>query len=163
MIRILIPVILVSILLSALYSAAAQETQPLFEHLQQAILEREPKWQIERKVNSNSRHMSIYLKSGKKRIALMVDILRSDQQAADMFESWVREISDPSLQTPLEANRVKTSLPSLGDENHLWASPSHTAATILFRKKNAFVMVFGSVEDDVKRFALLVSDHLAAT
>jgi hypothetical protein len=67
------------------------------------------------------------------------------------------------LQTPMEANRVKSSLPSLGDENHLWASPSHTAATILFRKKNAFVMVIGSFEDAVKRFAQLVSDQLAAT
>ena len=163
MIRIWVLAIVVSVLVAAPCSGAVQKTPPLFDQLHQAILEQEPKWQIERKVNPNSRHMSIYLKAGKNRIALMVDILGSDKEAAERFENWDREISDTSLQTPIEANRVKNSLPLLGDENHLWASPSHKAATILFRKKNAFVMVIGSFENDVKSFALLVSDQLAAT
>lgn len=163
MIRIWVHAIVVSVVVAAPSSGAVQKTPPLFDQLHQLILEREPKWQIERKVNSNSKHTSIYLKSAKNRIALMVDILGSDKEAAQMFENWDREISDPSLQTPIEANRVKSSLPLLGDENRLWASPSHKAATILFRKKNAFVMVIGSYENDVKRFARLASDQLAAT
>ena len=163
MIRIWVLTIVVSVLVSARFAGAVQKTPPLFDHLHQAILEQEPKWQIERKVNPESKYMSIRLKSGKNRIALMLDILGSDKEAAEMFKNWDREISHPTLQTPIEANRVKSSLPSLGDENHLWSSPSHKGATILFRKKNTFVMVFGSFENDVKRFALLVSNQLAAT
>jgi hypothetical protein len=154
--------IVMSLLLSASSSTAAQDIQPLFSHLQQAILEREPKWRIERKVASNSKHMSIYLKSGKNRIALMVKILRSDKEAADMFEGWARELSDPTLQTPMESKHVKISLPSLGDQNYLWTYKSR-AASILYRQKNAFVMVTGTSDLAVKRFAQLVSDQLAAT
>src|SRR5258707_1218758 len=111
-IRIWVLAMVVSVLASAPYSWAAQKTSPLFYRLHQALQEQEPKWQIQRKANPNSKYMSIYLKSGKNRIALMVELLGSDKEAAEMFENWDREVSDPSLQTPIEANRVKSSLPS---------------------------------------------------
>ena len=162
MLRFSILMIVMSVVLAASPSAASQDTRPLFSHLQQVILEREPNWTIQRKVSSNSTHISIYLKSGKNRIALMVEILPSDKEAAGMFESWNRELSDPSLQTPMESKHVKISLPAFGDQNYLWTSKSR-AASILFQQNNAFVMVTGTSDVAVRRFAQLVSDQLAAT
>ena len=154
--------LLFGIAISGALLAVAQDCRTLTAQLDRLRQEREPAWTVARKGVVDANYASVHLKAGKERIGIMIMILRSAEEATECFKSWNNEISDPELQTPIEANRLKGSIAELGDQNYLWSCPSHTAATILFRQRNAFVMVIGTSENAAQRFALLVAEQLAA-
>jgi hypothetical protein len=140
---------------------AAQEKPELFSNIERVFREKEPAWKVERIYPSNTSDplmQSIVFRSRKNQASIEVSIWKREKDARDVFAAHSIVFSDT-----MGKRMVKSRLPSLGDENYIWTHRSSTAwPTIKFRKGTIIVNVFAPSVAIAKRFALHVSEQIAA-
>jgi hypothetical protein len=140
----------------------AQEKQELFSKIEQIFQKKEPTWKVERIYPGNTSDPiteSIVFRSRIGQAAVDISIWRREEDAHDVFTGQSLAFDN------IRGKRVlKSSLPKLGDENHIWTNPGSRAwPTIKFRKGNILVTVFAPSVAIAKRFAHHVYNQLPAS
>ena len=143
-------------------SIYAQEKPELFSKIEQVFQKKEPAWKVERIYPSNTSDpitQSIVFRSRIGQASVDISIWRREKDAQDVFTAESLAFDN------IRGKRViKSRLPKLGDENHIWTNPGSTAwPTIKFRKGNINVTVFAPWVAIAKRFAQHVFEQMAAS
>lgn len=139
----------------------AQEKPELFFNIERAFREKEPAWKVERISPSNTSDpltQSIVYRSGKNQASVDVSIWKREKDARDVFTAH-----SIAFDNTMGKRMIKSRLPKLGDESHIWTHRGSTAwPTIKFRKGNIIVNVFAPSVAVAKRFAQHVVEQMAA-
>lgn len=150
----------------------AQEKPGLFSKVEKALREKEPAWKVEELIpgdTSDPLNRRIILRSGRGRASVDIFIWRREEDARDVFTATSFAIDNSatfvseSLGRKTEDKTIKSSLPRLGDENHMWTYTNYPRQVIVqFRKGNVIVRVDSPLEGAAKRFARHVFEQIAA-
>lgn len=139
----------------------AAEPAKLFADIERVFREKESDWKVERvrtDTESDTRKQSIVLMSEEGQAAVEVWVWKKEQDAHDTFAAEAK-----AFESGPGRAREKSSLPKLGDENHVWTMPGSTAwPTLKFRKGAANVIVFAPSTEVAERFARRVLEQLNA-
>lgn len=150
----------------------AQQQPELFSNVDRVFREKEPAWKVEELLPSDTsdpvQHRIIFSSRGG-RASLDIDIWRREADARDVFTATSLAIDNSaafvseSLGKRVEDKKIKSSLPKLGDENHMWVYKEYPRrVTIQFRSGSVIVRVDAPTEAVAKRFARHVFEQLAA-
>jgi hypothetical protein len=140
------------------FSVLAQEKPKLFSNIERVFHEKEPSWKVER-IYPNNTSEDIVFRSGKNQASVQIAIWKTEKEAEDVFAG-----ESLAFDNTAGKKQVKTLLPKLGDENHIWTNRGSTAwPTIKFRKKNVNVTVFAPSLVVGKRFAQYVLQQIDAS
>jgi hypothetical protein len=139
----------------SLTATAPQEVDNLFSKVDHVFQQKEPAWKIERVYPTSTSdpvtHGVVY-RSKMGQAAIDVSVWRREQDARDVFSGLVIAFDNTAGN-----QKLKRSLPNVGDENYMWTNPRNTAwPTIKFRKGRILVTVFAPNVTIAKRFA----DHV---
>ena len=147
---------LIVTLLSCLFIGWAttdvQNTDNLFSRVDEVFEQQEPAWKIERQYPSNTSdpvsHNVVY-RSKMGQASIEISVWKKEQDARDVFVGQVIAFDNTAGK-----NKLKRSLPNVGDENFIWTNPSSTGwPTIMIRKARILVHVFAPNVSIAKRFA----------
>jgi hypothetical protein len=142
--------------------AAAQERPKLFSDVERVFREKEPAWKVERAYPTTTTDpltLGLVFRSGKQQASVEIAIWKQTTAAADVFAGDCIAFDNSAGK-----KMAKTTLPQLGDENHVWTNPRSTAwPMIKFRKGNVLVTVFTPSLAIGKRFAKRVLDQMVAS
>jgi hypothetical protein len=110
--------------------------------VENSIKAKEPAWELSAKeVQTKS---TIYRwKSGRERVEVEVFVTASPEAAAAKFQDFIRHMPVPP----------RGKVDGLGDEALLWQSPNTDVCMILFRRRNVFFHINGSLPAHARRFA----------
>ena len=138
----------------------AQEKPELFSKIERVFQVKEPSWKVERIYPSNTSDpitQSIVFRSRKGQASVDVSIWKREKDAQDVFAA-----ESLAFNNTAGKRMVKSSLPQLGDENHIWTNRGSAAwPTIKFRKGNINATVFAPSVMIAKRFAQHVFTQMA--
>ena len=150
----------------------AQERPELFSKVEKALREKEPAWKIEEVIlgdTSDPVGQRIFFKSRRGRTSIDIDIWSREKDARDVFTAESYAIDNAaafvseSLGRKIDDRTIKSSVPKLGDENHVWSYRGYPRQVIIkFRKGNITVRVDATSEAVAKRFAQHVFEQMAA-
>jgi hypothetical protein len=149
------------LLICCAVNLAAQDKPELIASIERIFRGQEPRWNVERiTVGSTLDPYSetIVLRAGKLQAAVDISIWRRLQDAQDVFAGQTIAFDNTG-----GAKKIKSRIPNLGDENHLWTNRRSTAWPLIkFRKGNVNVEVFAPTLLTAKRFAQRVLKQIAA-
>jgi hypothetical protein len=153
-------------------SIDAQERPELFSKVERVFREKEPAWKVDELIpgdTSDPVKQRLNFSSGRGRASVNISIWMREKDARDVFaaESFASDNSaafvSEALGRKIEDDAIKSSLPELGDENHMRSYRSYPRRVIIqFRKGNVIVRVDSSTERVAKRFARHVFEQIAA-
>jgi hypothetical protein len=139
----------------------AQEKPNLFSRIKSVFEEKEPAWKFEDVIFSDSSgpiHQSIKLNDGENQAVVAVWDWKEEKVAHDAFAA-----DSLSLDNGMGKRMTKSSVPKLGDENHIWTHQDTTAWPMLkFRKGSINVTVYSPSVEISKRFAQYILEQIAA-
>jgi hypothetical protein len=132
-------------------SVGAQEKPPLFEEVERAFREKEPRWKIERldvKGEIDPLVQNIVFRAGRQQALVRIVIWKNVKDARDTFLATL--IAKGNMNRRTKRHR----LPGFGDESYIWThSGSDAWPTIDFRRGGVNVTVFAPSTAIAKRFA----------
>jgi hypothetical protein len=151
----------------------AQQQPELFSNVDRVFREKEPAWKVEELLPSDTsdpvKHRIIF-SSRRGRASVDVGIWRRAEDARDVFTATSFAIDNSaafvskSLGKGIDDKKIKSSLPKLGDENHIWTFKDYPRRVIIqFRRGTVLVRVEAPSEGVAKRFAQHVFEQLAAS
>jgi hypothetical protein len=139
-------------------SVPAQNRPELFSKVDEVFAQKEPAWKVERTYPSYTIDPiteGITFRSGRNQAAIDIVIWRREKDARDVFVG-----ESLALDNTLHG-MVRSTLPELGDENHIWTHRGSTGwPTIKFRKGSIDVTVFAPSVTIAKRFALHILSQM---
>lgn len=139
----------------------AQEKPEPFSRIERVFREKEPSWKVERaslSTTSDPMRQSIVFRSGEEQASVDITVWRREQDAASSFTG-----QSLAFDNTAGKRMVKSKLPKVGDENYIWTNRGSAAwPTLIFRKGNINVTVFGPSLAVVKRFARHVIEQMGA-
>ena len=142
--------------------AASQEKPKLFSDVERVFREKEPAWKVERTyptATTDPLTLGLVFRSGKQQASVEIAVWKQTTAATDVFAGDCIAFDNTAGK-----KMAKTTLPQLGDENHVWTNPHSTAwPMIKFRKGNVLVTVFTPSLAIGKRFAKHVLDQMGAS
>ena len=151
----------------------AQQKPELFSDVDRVFREKEPAWKVEELLPADTsdpvKHRIIF-SSRRGRASVDVGIWRREADARDVFTATSFAIDNDavfiseSLGRRVADKKLKSSVPKLGDENHMWAFKDYPRRVIIqFRRGSVVVRVDAPSEAVAKRFAQHVFEQLAAS
>lgn len=150
-------IIFVTVLLLCSYPALliAQDGLSLVEKLERVTKEKEPQWELDRKLPSE-KILVLRWSSGEARVFMSITMTDSARKAEEIYESSVARLNEQ-----LGAKATKIRVPNLGVENQLWTGYNNDgSAAMQFHQGKFHVLLFAPSEDVAKRFARHVVELL---
>lgn len=150
----------------------AQQQPELFSNVDRVFREKEPAWKVEECLPADTsdpvKHRIIF-SSRRGRASINISIWRREEDAREVFTATSLAIDNSaafvseSLGRKVDDKKIKSSLPRLGDENHMWAYKDYPRRVIIqFRRGSVIVRVDAPTEVVAKRFAQRIFEQLAA-
>jgi hypothetical protein len=152
--------IFVAALLLCNYSSSlyAQDGLSLMEKLERVTKEKEPQWNLDRKL-PGEKLVVLRWSSNEARVFMSITVTDSPGKAREIYESSVGRLNEQ-----LGTKGTKSTVPNLGEENQMWTGYNNDgSAAMQFRQGKVHVLLFAPSEDVAKRFARYVADLIPSS
>ena len=154
----LMALIIMSALLLSGGTPASAQSSPL-PNIERSVAGREQGWKLKRwRIARNNKIALFYWASGKSEVHATVELLRSSEEAAQLFKErpgvWAAE--------ELGVRVLNQGAPSVGDESSLIEYEDTGARGVVFRKHRVIVRVGAPSLDVAERFAAYIADAIPA-
>lgn len=149
------------LLICFLNCTPAQEKPGLFSRIKSVFQKKESAWKVENVIlndSSDPLRQSITFNDGKNQANVDITVWKKEKDAQDVFDG-----ESLAFDNRMGKGMTKSSVPKLGDENHIWTHEGTMAWPMLkFRKGNISVTVYSPSVEISKRFAHHILDQLDA-
>lgn len=153
-------IIFIAALLLGNYSTliVAQDGLSLMQKLERVTKEREPQWNLDRKL-PGEKLVVLRWSSNEGQVFMSITVTDSPDRAKEIYERSLARLNEQ-----LGAGATKSTLPNLGAENQLWTGYNNDgSAAMQFRQGKVHVLLFAPSEDVAKRFSRYVNDLIPSS